>query len=130
MSTYVDLYPPSNCYKNPKFISSKRIVEYSADLIRKLRVETKIVTAASSQNYVELNRFLDSINRWEPAMNTIVYDLGLTRQQLDEIAQREQVKVIPLKYLVDKPWAHLVDFLKQFHNNAWRPLVIEVPVYS
>jgi ribosome biogenesis protein Tsr3 len=85
-----------------------------------------IVTAASSQNYDQLKRFLDSVTRYEPKMHTVVFDLGLSNQELSELSQHKQVTVRSFKFLVDPSWRHLSHYLKQLENNAWRPLVIQV----
>jgi len=125
MSTYADLYPPSNCSKITDFLRHKRSVHFSSELMQQLRSEFVIVTAASSNNYQELSRFLNSVARFEPTMTSTVFDLGLSKRQVDELSRRKGVTVAPFRYIIETSWQHLSHYLKQLTNNAWRPLVIQ-----
>ncbi|KAH7712918.1 hypothetical protein AAVH_19730 [Aphelenchoides avenae] len=76
------------------------------------------VTAASSNHFGELRALVATIDRLTPNASVVVYDLGMTANQTDEV--RSWCGVEYVRFQFEKYPPHVRD-LKKY---AWKPLVI------
>ena len=86
-------------------------------------VPLTIVTAANSGYYGHLTNILGSIQYWEPDMQIAVYDLGLTKDQVDEVKSLCGVELIEFPF--EKYPDHVHEYLSNF---AWKALVVKEAV--
>lgn len=80
--------------------------------------ELTIVTAAMRDNFPSLEALLDSIDEWEPDKKVVVYDLGLSEEQVKKISGQN---VAVEKFSFDT-YPHV----KELTNGAFRPIVIHL----
>lgn len=84
-------------------------------------VPLTIATTASVEYYEHLTNIIGSIQYWEPDAQIVVYDLGLLKEQADEMRGMCGVRVIPFPF--EKYPRVVGSYLSDF---AWKaPLIRE-----
>jgi len=80
-----------------------------------------LVTASSHHFFPRLLNLVGSIHFWQgPSVDLIVYDIGLTPEERDEIKRWSRVSLRTL------PWAERPSHVgRDLYSYAWKPLVIQ-----
>ena len=78
-----------------------------------------IVTASSAYYFDRLENFIGSVHVWEPGQKVLVYDLGLTRDQLRQMTCWEDVDVVPFNF------SAYPNHVRNLFNYAWKTVVID-----
>ena len=78
-----------------------------------------VVTAASSSYFDRLQNFVGSIHFWEPSQRIVVYDLGLTKQQMAAVVCWHNVELLPFQFSL------YPQHVRNLYNYAWKPLMLE-----
>jgi len=73
-----------------------------------------IVTAASTSFMIRLRNLVGSIHFWEPHVHTVVYDLGFSPTDLQEIATWKRCTVVTFPFGENPP------HVKLLYNFAWK----------
>ena len=87
-----------------------------------------IVTAADSEYFRSLENLAGSMLYWGPEYRLVVYNLGMTRNQLDAI--------LTWSNLLDLRWAEGIPTIYPGHvrrnlkNYAWKPIIINETVHE
>ena len=81
--------------------------------------ETVIISAANEAYFTGLLNLVGSMHYWSPKSQIIIYDLGLSEQQLQEISHWRNAKVVH-NVLGDETPAHC----KQLKQYAWKPVIL------
>ena len=89
-----------------------------------------LVTATGSEWFAEARNLVASIHKWEGTMRIVVYDLGMTKKQLEEANTWANVEVVGFEAACQRaeksPAVKGNPKLCSAHvkNGAWRPFVL------
>jgi hypothetical protein len=89
----------------------------------KTNKKLKIVTASDFSHQNSLNNLLESVLRYEPDVEVVIYDLGITKDFLEKLTG--QYKAFTFKTF---PWSEYPDFMnikKDAGHYAWKPAIIK-----
>eukprot|EP00040_Diaphanoeca_grandis_P007422 m.40861 g.40861 ORF g.40861 m.40861 type:complete len:576 (-) comp18636_c0_seq1:16-1743(-) len=78
-----------------------------------------IVTACSKAYFDQLENFIGSMHFWEPNQKILVYDIGLSPEQLTTLSCYVDVSVKPF------PFDSQPDHVVNLYNYAWKILAVE-----
>lgn len=80
-----------------------------------------IVSAASSNHFRSLLNFICSVRNYEPEVDLIVYDLGLTKSETEHL---QNIGVTPIKFDYSK-YPSYFDVHVAAGEYAWKPTIIK-----
>eukprot|EP00053_Salpingoeca_punica_P014842 m.135123 g.135123 ORF g.135123 m.135123 type:complete len:422 (+) comp16553_c0_seq6:1566-2831(+) len=78
-----------------------------------------IVTYGSAQYFERVSNLVGSIHYWEPGQKVLLYDLGLSQDQLDQVACWANVEVRQFNF------SAVPLHVRNLYTYAWKPLVIQ-----
>ena len=78
-----------------------------------------VVTAASSSYFDRLQNFVGSVHFWEPSQRVVIFDLGLSQQQIDAVSCWQGVELRAF------PFEQYPLHVRNLYNFAWKPLILE-----
>jgi len=78
-----------------------------------------VITAASPAFMERLRNFVGSVHYWEPYIKIVVYDLGLTKSNFNEVSQWKRVEILPFPF--DRYPVHVT----LLSNFAWKILMLD-----
>ena len=78
-----------------------------------------VVTAASSNYYDELLNLVGSLHSYEPALPALIYDLGMSHEQL------AQIRLIANAELLAFPFDRYPPHVRDLKNYAWKACVVK-----
>ena len=77
-----------------------------------------VVKAISSNHFDEAQDGIASIQQFYPAVNIIVYNLGVTKEQVKNLTTSCNVHVY------DFPYKHYPPHVRRLYNYAWKPIMV------
>ncbi|XP_054750608.2 uncharacterized protein LOC129256425 [Lytechinus pictus] len=79
-----------------------------------------IVSAFSQNHYLEALSFIASAQKYMPDKKIIIYDLGIKESVIPKVKKLCNVE------LRSFPWQSYPDHVKNLHNYAWKPIIIDI----
>lgn len=103
------------CQRNPKYWGN----DNNADMV--------LVTAANSGYFGGLTNFAASARYWAPMHKLVVYNLGLTNEQMDQVEKWSNVIALEWRDGIPKKYPDHVRAPKQY---AWKPVIQNETLYK
>lgn len=107
--TELGTHATQNCFKT----------EVKEDKTDDMLGDFVIATACSHGYFYQLENLIGSIHFWEPRQRIVVYDIGMSRDQLEILNCYVNVSVVPF------PFHSHPEHVANLYNYAWKILIIE-----
>jgi hypothetical protein len=86
--------------------------------------EFKIVTGSDSSHFNSLVNLLKSIKKYEPYTETIVYNLGLSSDEITYLKNNFDFKVINFEFKKYPKFIGEIDLSNKLGSYGWKPIII------